>query len=318
MEYLLLFGACLFFASQFIFQKLFERRTTSGLKVCLWNVLVCGIITAIFMFAKTGELPQNVTSAAFLYAFLYSVSGIVCSVASIAAMHCGNVAVISTYCLAGGMVLPYFYGIISLGEDTGIFKWLGIVVLCLSLIPALMVKPEGKEEHSKKDTVWFFILCMLIFLSNGLVSIFSKMHQISPAAIDENYFVFLSAIIRMAIVLAMQFLMAAISRAKGGKDVLRSVFLDIGKCQMTGKLFLWLIVLAGGYAVCNAVGNLFSLRCMMMMDASIQFPVLSAVIIILSAVFGRIIFKEKITKNTGISLALSAVGIALFGLGGVL
>lgn len=317
MEYLLLLGACVFFSLQFIFQKFFERRAASGLKVCLWNVLVCGILTAVFMFAKTGKLPQNVTSAAFLYSLLYSISGIICSVASIAAMHCGNVSVISTYCLAGGMVLPYFYGIVSLGEETGIFKWLGIFVLCLSLIPAVMVKSEG-TEHSKRDNVWLFILCVLIFLTNGLVSIFSKMHQISPAAIDENQFVCLSAIIRLVIVLVVQFILAAVHFAKGEKQVLRSMFLEIGECRMTVKLFVLLIVLAGGYAVCNAVGNLFSLRCMMTMDASIQFPVLSAVVIILSAVFGRVIFKEKLTRNTLISLALSAAGIALFGIGGIL
>ena len=317
MEYLLLLAACVFFSLQFIFQKFFERRTASGLKVCLWNVLVCGIITAVFMFVKTGEFPQNVTSAAFFYAFLYSVSGIISSVASIAAMHCGNVSVISTYCLAGGMVLPYFYGIVSLGEETGIFKWLGILMLCLSLIPAVMVKSDG-TKHSNRDTVWFFILCMLIFLTNGLVSIFSKMHQISPAAIDENHFLCLSAIVRLVIVLAVQFILAAAHSAKGEKDVLRSTFWEIGKSQMTGKLFVLLIVLTGGYAVCNAVGNLFSLRCMMTMDASIQFPVLSAVVIILSAVFGRVVFNEKITKNMFISLALSAVGIALFGIGGIL
>ena len=92
------------------------------------------------MIAKTGELPQSVTSAAFLYALLYSISGIVCSVASIAAMHCGNVAVITTYCLAGGMVLPYFYGILQLDESTGRFKWLGSAVLCLSRVPAVLGK----------------------------------------------------------------------------------------------------------------------------------------------------------------------------------
>ncbi len=316
MEYLLLLGACVFFSLQFIFQKFFEQKTISGLGICLWNVLVCSIISVIFIFLKTGELPQNITSAAFLYALLYSISGIGCSVASIAAMHCGNVAVITTYCLAGGMVLPYFYGILQLGEDAGLFKWIGIFVLCLSLVPAVMVKSEG-AEHTKKDAVWFSILCMVIFLTNGLVSIFSKMHQISPAPIDENQFICLSSLIRLGIVIVMQLVLAAIQASKGEKNVLKKTFWEIGRIAMHGKLFLLLIILAGGHAICNSIGNLFSLRCMMTMDASIQFPVLSAVVIILTAVFGRLIFKEKITKNTLLSLILSAAGIAIFGLGGL-
>ena len=317
MEYLLLLGACVFFSLQFIFQKFFEQRTISGLRICLWNVMVCSTIGLIFILVKTGELPQNVTSAAFLYAFLYAISGICCSVASIAAMHCGNVSVITTYCLAGGMVLPYFYGILALDENAGLFKWIGILVLCLSLVPAVMVKSEGKE-YSKKDNVWFFLLCMVIFLTNGFVSIFSKMHQISPAAIDENHFLFLSSLVNLSIVIIVQFVLAAIRAGKGEKNVLRNTFWEIGKTAMSAKLFLLLIILAGSHAICNAIGNLFSLRCMMTMDASIQFPVLSAVVIILTAVFGRVIFKEKVTKNTLLSLILSAAGIAIFGIGGII
>ena len=317
MEYLLLFGACLFFSLQCIFQKFFEQRTISGLRICLWNVMVCSAIGIIFIFAKTGELPQNVTSTAFLYALLYAISGIGCSVASIAAMHCGNVSVITTYCLAGGMVLPYFYGILQLNEEAGIFKWIGILVLCLSLVPAVMVKSEG-TGHSKKENIWFFLLCMVIFLTNGFVSIFSKMHQISPAAINENHFLFLAALVNLSIVIIVQLALSAVRAGKGEKNVLKNTFWEIGKTKMSPKLFLLLIVLAGGHAICNAIGNLFSLRCMMTMDASIQFPVLSAVVIILTAIFGRVIFKEKITKNTLLSLILSAAGIAIFGIGGII
>ena len=81
---------------------------------------------------------------------------------------------------------------------------------------------------------------------------------------------------------------------------------------MTAKIFILLIIFAGLYSVCNTLGNIFSLKCMVTMDASIQFPILSAVVIILGAVFGRVFFKEKITKDVAISLILSSIGIGLF------
>ena len=81
---------------------------------------------------------------------------------------------------------------------------------------------------------------------------------------------------------------------------------------MTGILFVILLVFAGAYAVCNTLGNIFSLRCLLTMDASLQFPILSAVVIVLTALFGRIFFGEKITRNTWISLAMSVLGIGLF------
>ncbi len=73
-----------------------------------------------------------------------------------------------------------------------------------------------------------------------------------------------------------------------------------------------LIAFASATAVCNTIGNLFSLRCMLTMDASIQFPILSAVVIILTALFGRIFFGEKITRGSAVSLLMSAASIGLF------
>ena len=81
---------------------------------------------------------------------------------------------------------------------------------------------------------------------------------------------------------------------------------------MTGLIFVMLLAFAALYSVCNTLGNLCSLRCMVTMDASIQFPVLSAVIILLTTVFGRIFFGEKITKYTAIGLLMSVGGILLF------
>ena len=81
---------------------------------------------------------------------------------------------------------------------------------------------------------------------------------------------------------------------------------------MVPRLFAMLLALTAGYAVCNAIGNIFSLRCAMTMDSSIQFPLLSGVVIFMTAVFGWLFFREKIGKSNLLSLALTLVGIGLF------
>ena len=309
-EYLLLLIACAFFAVQFVFQKLFQQRTVEGLSVCLWNQLVCCTVSIVYLMVSYG-VPQELTEPAFGYALAYSAAGMICSVATITAMSCGKVAAVGNYCLAGGMIVPFLYGIIALGESADLWKWLGIAVLCLSMVPSMLKKEESRENSSGRG-VKFTLWCIVVFLTNGLVSVFSKMHQISPAAIDDNDFVLVSAFIRCAAALGILLILAAVSRKKGGEHPLRQAFWDIGTVPMTGKLFAALIVFAGAYAVCNTLGNLFSLRCMVTMDASLQFPLLSAVVIILTAVFGRIFFREKFGRETVISLILSTVGIALF------
>lgn len=304
MEYIYLFIACAFFALQFIFQKLFETRTKGGLSVCLWNALVCTLVTMTVLTVRSG-FPKESNGYVILIAALYSASGLICTISSITAMSRGNVASLGTFCLAGGMILPFLYGILALNEEAGLFKWLGIIVLLLSLIPSVMAK------QSKMDARFAFY-ASVVFITNGLVSIFSTMHQKSPQAIDGDGFLFIAALIRLTVCVVIILAIAGVKKRKGESKVLVNTLWEIGREKMTGILFVILLVFAGAYAVCNTLGNIFSLRCLLTMDASLQFPILSAVVIVLTALFGRIFFGEKITRNTWISLAMSVLGIGLF------
>lgn len=306
MDFLYLFIACAFFALQFIFQKLFEERTIDGLSVCLWNQIASCVVGEIFLLVKTGGAFSGVTASGLICGLLYSASGIICSVATISSMSCGSVGTVGTYCLAGGMIVPFFYGIVSLGEEAGLFKWLGIIILCASLIPSV-VKKSGDKTNIK-----FIIYAMIVFVTNGLVSVFSKMHQIAPDAMEENSFLLLTGALRLSAVLVMMLGLASIKTAKGDRKAFANAFWNISRKPMTWLVFAALVVFSGALSVCNTLGNLFSLRCMLTMDASIQFPLLSAIVIILTAIFGRVFFGEKFTKGSVISLAMSAVGIGMF------
>ena len=117
---------------------------------------------------------------------------------------------------------------------------------------------------------------------------------------------------RIAIILVLMIGMASVKTAKGDKKAFADAFWNVSRTKMTGALFALLVVISGTYAVCNTLGNIFSLRCMVTMDASIQFPLLSAVVIVLTAVFGRVFFGEKFTTGSVLGLIMSAAGIGLF------
>lgn len=309
MEYIYLLIACTFFSLQFIFQKLFERRTIGGLGVCLWNMIVCCTIGSIFLVIKSG-FPTQFTWGAFLLAFLTSACGIICTVSTITAMSYGKVSVVTTFCLAGGMIVPFVFGIAALNETAGLFKWIGMAILCISLIPALIQKGDSTVE--KKGNLKFIICNILIFMSNGIISVFSKIHQISDFAVDETSYLCTSAAIRFVTSILILLLLAFAKKNKGDAAPIKNTLWEIGREKMNMKLYIYLIVVSGTYAVCNTLGETFNLYCMKTMDASIQFPVLSAVVIIMGAIFGRLFFKEKITKSSALSLILSVIGIGLF------
>ncbi len=308
MEYLLLFGACTFFSLQFVFQKLFERRAREGVAVCLWNIAVSGAVAVLFLLIKSG-LPGEMNGTAFLIAALYAASGLICSVASISAMNCGSVAGVGIFCLAGGMILPFLYGVFSLSEPSGPFKWIGMLILVVSLFPAVMQK-DGEEKKDRR--LRYVVLCSLVFLTNGLVSIFSKMHQISPKAVSEDSFVMTGSLLRCGAAVLLILLWAWTAGKKGEERPLRAALWDIGRERPTsGRVFLILVLSAAAYSVMNTLGNLLSLRCMNMMDASVQFPLLSATVTVLTALFGALFFRERINRGTILSLLLTVAGAAL-------
>ena len=309
MEYIYLLIACAFFSLQFIFQKLFQRRTIGGFGICIWNMLICCTIGSIFLVIKSG-FPTQFTWGAFLLAFLTSICGIICTVSTITAMAYGKVSIVTTFCLAGGMIVPFVFGIAALNETAGLFKWIGMGILCLSLLPTILQKSDDVTE--KKNNTMFIICNILIFMTNGVISIFSKIHQISDFAVDETSYLCIAAAIRFTSAVLILVVLASIKKKNGDPDAVKNTLWEIGTVKMTGKLYIYLIIVSGAYAVCNTLGETFNLYCMKTMDASIQFPVLSAVVIIMGAIFGRLFFKEKINKDSAVSLILSVIGIGLF------
>ena len=119
MEIVYLLCACTFFALQFVFQKMFEKHTAKGLAVCLWNLLVCSTVSMVFLVLKMGTLSVTVNNSALIYVVLYAAGVVLGTVVTIAAMSSGNVGMVGTYSLAGGMIVPYLYGILVLHEPAG-------------------------------------------------------------------------------------------------------------------------------------------------------------------------------------------------------
>ncbi len=309
MDFIYLLFACLFFSVQSVFQKFFQKNTKRGFRITIWNQFVMYVCMTLWLSVTSGFL-REFSSTSLIYAILYTAVGLAASVSALFAMGYGKISVVSMFSLLGGMVLPFFYGLIILGEKITIWKIFGILVLiCAMLPPVLTSEDDGKNSKNKGKFITF---CLLVFFGNGMTSVFSKAHQISPNAVETDSFVLLCALVSMlstAIILLSQ---TVIFAKKGEKSPVRQIFYEIGRKPMTGKLFVFLIALLACYALCNGLGNIASLRCALTMDSSIQFPLLSSVVIIMAAILGRVIFKEKITRANQISLILTLVGIGLF------
>ena len=170
-----------------------------------------------------------------------------------------------------------------------------------------------KEKLSSQNLLFHFY-CFILFLTNGIVSIATTQSQKAADAVSADDFLLLCKV-ETAIAAALILLVIGFVKMKNGdKRGLSNAFVGITKDggKMTLKLFFILLGSCALYAVCNGLGNILSLNCAQTMDASIQFPVISAVVIVLGALFGWVIYHETIEKNDWISLVLAAIGIVFF------
>ncbi len=322
MEYIYLALACLCFSVQFIFNKLFESNSDGTYNAGTWCSFVTAFCMLVYLLPSSG-FKYEISVSAWICSLSYTASSLLCTGVTILALNRGKVSVVTTYTLLGGMILPFLWGVIAYHEEATPEKIVGILILILSMLSGLLwdILFENKKtdtaaeshEPQRKSGVLFHILCLLLFMTNGIISIASTASQKASDAISSGGFLLLCET-EIAIGAMIILLVIGLWKKKtGNRHGFRDAWIGIVKKRpITLPLLLLLFVCCALYAVCNGLGNLFSLQCAKTMAASIQFPVISAVVIILGALFGRVFFHERIEKRDLASLVLASVGIVFF------
>ena len=141
-----------------------------------------------------------------------------------------------------------------------------------------MTQQKSEGEKNKKNTL-FFLLCVCIFVINGLTGVIAKAHQTQPKAVDEVSFTVLSC--AFTALLSLGLLLVRISIKKESRSLVKSVFhpKPLGIVSLLGAAM--------------HTGNFLILLAANKVPASIQFPLISGGTILLSALFGFWFFKEK-------------------------
>ncbi|MBE6891197.1 MAG: hypothetical protein E7481_04120 [Ruminococcaceae bacterium] len=311
MEMIYLALTCTFFSVQFIFSKLYQKNSNGSINASLWMTIFYAIYSIVFFGVQIGFTPEISTSAV-IYALLYSVAGVFTTLSSIIGMSLGRVSTITTFMLLGGMVLPFIYGVTVLNEAITIPKVIAIVIMIVSLIPSLISKEEGEnKEQDKKKHMLYILVLLIVFIGNGAISIITNASQKAPDAVSTENYMFIIAVIQIIIALTTAIIIA-LKNKKSEENFTKSLFSGVGR-SYTLKAILLAFLCSALYGVCNSLGNVFSLACVNAnMDASIQFPVISGSVIVLTALIAWALFKETPKKKDWISIVLSVAGVILF------
>lgn len=314
MKYLFLALACTLFSVQFVFTKLFSRRAGTAPHVGLWNGCVLSLCMSLYLLPLNGFRPE-VSPTALLIAVVFSLIAITMSLCNIPAMRLGNMAVVTTYMLIGGMVLPFAYGVLVLHEPCSLLKLIAIVVLIAAILPNLLQgKSPATAPRSAGRTVLFHALCLVLFFFNGMTSILTTVHSLHEDKISSGGFTLLCALCQLALTLLLLLGYTVFRKIRGERGAVRAVFIDVTReTPAAARALLLLLGIGFCFAVCNGVANIFSQESLRAgMESSVQFPVISGSVIVLTAILGRVCFGEKIDRYSALSLVMSIVGSVLF------
>ncbi len=284
--YTLVIISTVLFSLQFLFTQRFQETSGTGMKPTLVFSLYKSLVI-IFMMLLISGFKIGFSWFSLLMATVYAVSSMAMSYYSLKAFAVANLSVYSVFSMLGGMILPFFLGVLFFDEgDKLVFK---IICCALIVVAVLLNIKSGKQD--KKALFYYFA----VFVLNGMSGVISKLHQSSPySPVDSTSFMLWSSVV--TVVLSAAWLLIAY----------RQIPLIKGKN----------IFFVTGYGVFNGLGNLFLLIALSGesgLPASVQYPLVTGGVMVCSTIISTI-RKEKLTVREYIATfiaLLASIFIAL-------
>ena len=182
------------------------------------------------------------------------------------------------------VIIPVIVGIFLYSESLNLLKVLGIISTFAAFILVFYKKEKKKVKFS------IIIFPILIFFSNGIID--STLKYIEFNLIDNDYTqfltsVFISAFILCSLVLAFKYL-------KSKKS--------FSLATIIGGILLGILNYATTY---------FMLLAMSRFESNVLFPIQNVGIVMVSALFGLFLFREKLSTMNWIGILLSILAIML-------
>lgn len=298
LDYIIISLATVCFAGQFAFTKLYEKAVKQTAVTSLVMLVETSLIGAV-LFLFVGGFKINLTPLSLIYAASFAIIMIPYYMLGIKVLSLGSLAVYSMFMMLGGMLVPFFYGVWFLSEPLSVAKIVGTVLLSGFIVLQSLSQGQNEKSAKNKNAVLFIALCILIFFINGATGVIAKAHQLSQNPIDEISF----TVISCALTALFSALMLPFVCLKGNKNARAEIFSSL----KTKPLIAMSLIGAAAY-----VGNFLHLKAASAVPASVQFPLVSGGVIVLSALISAFIFREKLSKKEWLAVMGVCASTVLF------
>lgn len=314
MYYAMLIGASFLFGSQFMVTKAFEKNygktVRASLSFSLLYSLFAGVIFFIIKLISSGTV-FNLNPFSLCMAFGLSLVNILSSTIGIKTLALGDIAVYSLFLMLGGMIVPFFAGIVFLKESVSVCNLIGVAIMIIALCLPVFFGKKNKNageaqtdgDTKKKTSVFFYVLCVFLFILNGLSSTLSKFNSVREGAALGAEFTFYTYGIQFVISLSA----FALTTASGKSD----------KTQNEEKqpVILFRPVAIGCGAAFGAVNGTAFLMSSVAAEhvvAVAQYPLITGATILFSSLLAFLFYREKPTALQLVQIVISLAATILF------
>ena len=277
MYYGILAAAVLMFGLQFFCNDKYQMTGGTSARSAINLIFGGSLVGAAVLFALSG-FSVTLTSYTLIMSLITAVDFMVMIYCSTMALGKTSLSVYSLFSQLGGMILPFIAGIMAYGEPMTVGKGICIAAVFASVILTV------KRGESKGGIVY----CFIIFIFNGVLGILSKIYE------EAEY--------TKAPVLDYSVWTAAIAAIIAGVILL---FMKKDGSGFNAKATLWM----GGYGMLNKVGNFLLLVSLAHLPASVQYPMVTGGVIVVSTLLSYFTPKKPGSREY-LSLILALIGIA--------
>lgn len=282
--YLLIILSVTMFGGSFAFKDGYRKLRGSSFKVSRQYGLTGGIGGLILLFIING-VSLKFTPFTFIMATVSSINGLLFGWCAFMALGKTNLSVFSLFSMLGGMVLPFLQGIIFYGEPLTLAKGVCFVLIVVALLFTI----------NKGDKNGGFIYYVGVFVFNGMSGVITKIFTSAnfEKASATDYSIWATII---GIVIAIVLLLT-VFRKKQPEEKPQTLLSET-LCVASGVL--------------NKVANLLLVIALAHVDASVQYPMVTGGVMIISTVIS-LFGKNKPTIKQVISVGVAFIGLlALF------
>ena len=286
--YFILIIAAIGTAGNFALTKIYQKTMGNGVRESIIFNMLIGLFSTIFFWIAEG-FQIECTPYSALMAFLMSLFVGVYTMIGFKLMSMGSMTVYTIFLMLGGAIVPYIYGVLFLDETVNLAKIIALLMIVMAVIL------NSLEKNAGKQSVKFIILCVMVFLLNGAVSVLSKIHQIETeySIVSPDAFILLKSIVRFL------FFAILLPFFSSGKKNFK---------KMQKKMYLVMI--------CSAIVSGFAYMLQLIgashLPATVLYPIVTGGTVVCTSLFDRISFGQHLHKNTIISIVICVIALILF------